>query len=149
TLRGGIEFLMGSNISTGSFGQGDEFGSYTFSAGAFSGNAFADFLLGLPSPSYLTQSPSQIFRDTKRFALFLHDEIRATPKFSLTLGLRWSLFPGFTERDGDLTTFDPATGALVIPPKHATLSTGFLYPLNICPGAAPGWNGVGFQTPQP
>ena len=148
TLKAGIDVLIGSNISTGSFGQGDEFGSFTFNAGAFSGNAFADLLLGLPSRSYITQTPTHFYRDTKLLGVFLQNEIKATRNVSLTLGMRWSLFPGFTERDGDLATFEPVRGAFVIPPEHAAVSTGFLYPLNICPGAVPGWNGVGFQTPQ-
>src|SRR5262249_52018440 len=81
------------------------------------------------------------------------DEYRVSNSLTLNFGLRYAVLPAPTSSDGNLTTglLSPVgAGTIVLPTNHLPLPTAFLYTFNICPGPyAPGWNGPGFQTPQP
>ena len=64
------------------------FGSFAFT-GKFTGNAYADFLLGLPATvTRLEPFPAQYnrFRDWSGYA---QDDFKVTPRLTLMYGLRW------------------------------------------------------------
>jgi hypothetical protein len=63
-MRGGRTFWWPEN----------EFGAFTFSAASFSGNAFADFLLGLPSKTYVAQSGPDLLAHTIQTGVYAQDE---------------------------------------------------------------------------
>ena len=136
TVKLGADIRRLSYYDLESFGGSNDFGAFTFSAGTFSGNAFTDFLLGLPSKSYIAQSGPDIRLNTIQSGVFIQDEIRATNRLTLSLGLRWQALPGFTSELGNLTAFDPKTGGAVVP-KDAQLRPGFLTAVNACPGVNP------------
>lgn len=90
------------------------FGNWTFS-NRFTGHPYADFLLGIPTtmsrnfPALLTSTKSW------RYGFFIQDDFRIRPDLTLNLGLRYDLLPGFTAKDGLQSTFDIATGAIIVP----------------------------------
>ncbi len=89
-------------------------GSFAFD-GRYTGNAFADFLLGdTLGPSRTTENLQTEPRNS-RGALFVQDDWTVTAKLTLNLGLRWQhegIFDnGFGE--GNLANFDPSTGKVV------------------------------------
>lgn len=74
-------------------------------------NAFAAFLLGLPSSASKTQqlrNPNAL--RMKTYALYARDHWQVTPKLTFTYGLRWELYPFPTRDHVGVSRFDPDTG---------------------------------------
>ncbi len=61
------------------------------------GQGLAAFLLGQPTGGYIDNNDSQANQSTY-YALYFHDNWRATPKLTLDLGLRWEYEGPMTER---------------------------------------------------
>ena len=80
-----------------------------------SGMGMATFLLGMPSEfdrAIFTQFPEE--RQT-RWGIYGQDTWRATPKLTLTLGLRWDYFTPVTPgRPGGIAVFDPSAGNILL-----------------------------------
>lgn len=132
----------------------DNFGNYSFS-GAFSGNSFADFLLGLPSDTSYGNVTSDNDGRSKHYHGYIQDTFRATPKLTLEYGLRYELHPPFQDESGNIGNFDrsvPKTGRVIYPSSAAAaklLAPALLLSVNACPGTpnlppnnAPGLAGV-------
>jgi hypothetical protein len=118
------------------FGGGDEFGSMSF-RGSFSGNAFADLLLGLPSTNIVFTIGPPIDQVSQHFAAYAQDEWKISKSLTLNFGLRWEVQPPFSEKNGNIANFNPATGGMVYPDIAAKVlppAAQVLYQLNACPG---------------
>ena len=94
------------------------FGSYSFT-NKFTGNPYADFLLGLPATvTRLDPFPAQYnrFRDWSAYA---QDDFKLSSRLTLMYGLRWEYNgPAFALND-NLYSFDLATGKIVVPNQAA------------------------------
>jgi hypothetical protein len=90
------------------------FGSYAFTT-KFTGNAYADFLLGLPAMVTRQETfPAQYnrFRD---WAGYAQDDFKMTRSLTLIYGLRYEYNgPAYALND-NLYSFDLATGRIVVP----------------------------------
>ena len=82
----------------------------------FTGNAFADFLLGMPNRAELTN----VFVVTQELwssSFYVQDDWKPLDKLTVNLGLRYDFMPPATERDNRMANFDPngngGRGALV------------------------------------
>ena len=78
-------------------------------------NAFADFLLGLPSA--MGSSYQYFNTDTVReteYALYVEDQWQPTSKITLTYGLRYELYPYAHTAQAGGTVYDPATNNVLI-----------------------------------
>ena len=136
TFKFGVDFRSVSYTTVNNFGLSDEFGSLNFS-GTFSGNAFADLLLGLPTFNGVFDIGPHIEENSQHFAVYGQDEWRVTKNLTLSLGLRWELQPPFTEKNGNIANFNPANGGLVYPDIAAKVlppAASVLYSINQCPG---------------
>jgi hypothetical protein len=78
-------------------------------------NSLAGFLLGTPT---LSGKSSQFIKmDSKEniFGLYLRDRWRVTPRLTLTLGLRWELYPNRSRSAGlGIESYDPTTNDVLI-----------------------------------
>jgi hypothetical protein len=113
-VRGKHAFRFGGEIRRDQFNQvGNQYGRGSFSFSTtptqdpvthLQGDAFASFLLGNVT---LTEAAAQIasvqFRATS-FALYLDDVWKVTPRFTLSLGLRYENTPPWEDVSGNLTT---------------------------------------------
>lgn len=91
-------------------------GAYYFDTTATSSTTFANdgygyasFLLGMGSPyegNNYTQDPF-VAQASPYYGSFVEDVFRATDTLTLTLGVRWDIFGGRTERYNRLEYFDP------------------------------------------
>jgi len=82
--------------------------------GTETGNAFADFLIGVPS-NY-TQSSGQPFYLRNRYAgLFAHDCWRFKTNLTVNFGLRWDFILPFWEKYNQLQTIIPGRQSAVFP----------------------------------
>ena len=92
---------------------------FTFS-GQFSGNAFADFLIGLPVR--FTQGSVRINRiRAQTYSLYFQDDWKIHPHLSLSFGARWEPFFPFYSADRELTVFRPGQKSQVFPTAPAGL----------------------------
>jgi len=159
TLKFGVDVRRVAYADIESFGGADDFGAFTFTSGAFTGDracgdptatapylcesAFADFLLGLPSKTYVAQSGPDVLAHTIQTGLYAQDEWRVNPRLTLTLGLRWQALPPFVSPLNNLTAFDKRNGGVIIP-DHNVPVQGFLESINACAGP---YNPYGVANP--
>lgn len=112
----------------------DEFGGFLFLDGRFSGNAFADLLLGLPAQTAYAALGPNLAQRTTHFHAYAQDEWHIGHRLNIQFGIRWSLHPPMTELSGNLSNFDRATGAIIVPDRTLPAAPGFLATGNVCPG---------------
>jgi hypothetical protein len=119
-----------------SFGGADDFGAFTFDQGIFTGNAFANLLLGLPTKTYVAQSGPDVHAHTIQTGVYAQDEFRINDRLTLTYGLRWQALPAFVSDLGNLTAFDIRNGGVILPVGNQP-RPGFLASINSCNPADP------------
>jgi outer membrane receptor protein involved in Fe transport len=101
-------------------------GQYKF-LGVFTGNPFADFLLGYPSvATALTGNPT-LHGVGYRVGAYLQDDWRVNSRLTLNLGVRYDINSRFREKDGKMANFAPEIGGFVIPgsPGHINPAADF------------------------
>jgi Carboxypeptidase regulatory-like domain/TonB dependent receptor len=112
-------------------------GSFNFN-GQYSGNAFADFLLGYLAGSSESLAPVAIETRNHRYGIFVQDNWRATPKLTLNYGIRYDLPTIYQNDKGGMANWYPSLNAIVV------LKGGFNpngYPgLPIVPGSVAGYS---------
>ena len=84
------------------------------------GNAFADFLLGLPDTSSLSFGNADKYFRSKMVDGFVNDDWRIGPSLTLNLGVRWDYGSPITEKYNRLVNLDIASGySAIAPATHA------------------------------
>jgi hypothetical protein len=106
------------------------FGNYSFST-RYTGNAYADFLLGLPtSVTRVDPYPTQYNRFYD-WALFAQDDWKLTQRLTLSYGLRYEYNDPVRANNGNMYSFDLATGAIVVPNDSSKQLFSPYFPSNI------------------
>src|SRR6185503_11215126 len=123
--RGNHSFKFGAEVSYESIVHDtllDNYGVFAFN-GSKTGNAYADFLLGLPS----TMTQDAPIRKTDKgwfVSLFAQDDFRIHPRVTLNLGLRYDVQFPFTDPDDRKLAYVPGRKSTVSP----TAPEGLLFP---------------------
>src|SRR3984893_8416574 len=131
TLKFGADVRRVAYVDLESFGGSDDFGSFTFDQGIFTGNAFANLLLGLPTKTYVAQSGPDVHAHAIQTGLYGQDEWRVNDRLTLSFGLRWQALPPFVSDLANLTAFDIRNGGIIIPSRNQP-RPGFLESINTC-----------------
>lgn len=112
TFRTGID-IANSRIASNPAAGSTQFGSFSFT-GRFTGDSFADYLLGYPNTSTRgTPSLVNLLYYT-RWGAYFQDDWRVSSRLTLNLGVRYSLQTQVQERDGSFANFDFSNGNYVI-----------------------------------
>jgi len=122
----------------------DDYGLFTFDQNEFTGNAFGDFLLGLPTTSYFAVTGPRDDAGNLQTGLYVQDEWHVNGRLTVNLGLRWELLPPFVDEHGIQANFDPQTNAVIVN-KYLYNTLGgpvpaFLQSFNACNAAPPGFS---------
>jgi Carboxypeptidase regulatory-like domain/TonB dependent receptor len=99
-------------------------GSASFT-GTFTGNSFADFLIGRPA-SFSQRSVFNTSEKTMGYGIYAQDAIKLTPRLTLNLGIRYDLMPPWQEagRQSSTIVFDNNYHSTRFP----TAAAGFAFP---------------------
>jgi hypothetical protein len=116
------------------FSNGDDFGTFSFEQAGFTGSAFGDFLLGLPSSTYSAVTGPDLNSKSNFIGFYGQDEYRLSHRLTISFGLRWELHPPFSEKHGNLSDFDFAKDDVIVPDHTLAPAQGFLDSINLCPG---------------
>jgi hypothetical protein len=105
------------------------YGSFSFD-GSLSGNAYADFLLGVPRSSARTNPLSNRSSHAITLGIYSEDTYKISKKITLEYGLRWDYAGTPTWSDNLTYNFDKNTGNVVVP-QSALSKVSPLFPTNI------------------
>jgi hypothetical protein len=114
---------IGNNISS------NVYGSYSFS-GIYTGIGYADFLLGIPQTTTVgLPNPNRDIRGAT-FGLYAQDQFKVSRSLTLNYGIRLELERPYLSAVGAIYSFNPQTGALIVPDNGSSRLNPF-YPKNI------------------
>jgi len=91
----------------------NNYGVFTFN-NTSTGNAFADFLIGIPS-NVTQDAPVTAFTNSWYVAGFVQDDFRIHPRVSLNLGLRWDVQTPPTDPQNRVVNYVPGQKSVVNP----------------------------------
>jgi hypothetical protein len=96
------------------FGASDNlFGRVDFTS-RFTGNSYADFLLGLPSTARRAFPPVEYDDNRWSYDFFVADDFKLSPKLTLNLGVRYELHFNWRENHNRMALFDIKSGKIVV-----------------------------------
>jgi Carboxypeptidase regulatory-like domain len=137
TMKFGGDIRHIQSVSPLGFNGADNYGTFDFTSALFTGNDFADFLLGIPSTSFYDTVKQDNDGRSIYYNFFGQDTFQVSQKLTLSYGLRYEYHPGYTDAGGDIGNFDPSlkgAGRAIYPDgKAALLNPGFLANFNACP----------------
>ena len=112
-IKFGVDLMM--PMSNEYFDVAPTRGNLRFQA-TFTGNAFADFLIGYPNRAELT-NVFVVEQQLWSSSFYVQDDWKPTDNLTLNVGLRYDFMPPATEKNNRMANFDPAgnggRGALV------------------------------------
>jgi Carboxypeptidase regulatory-like domain len=92
--------------------------------GAMTGNAFADFLLGLPATSAIAFGNTDARLRGSSYDAYITDDLRLSSGLTLNVGMRWEYEAPFTEASGRLVNLDVAPGFTAVDQVLASRPVG-------------------------
>ena len=122
TFKFGVDVKRLRATDNISFFSGDDLGEYRFN-GMFSGNPFADYLLGFPQRTRVANTSPDIDGLAYHHAYYAQDDWKITSKLTLNYGMRYEIQQPFWDRTLQLANFDrDFPGGRVIVPNQASLA---------------------------
>ncbi len=119
---GGLYMWNILRVNASAFSQGN----FSFGSGTHTGDTAADFLLGtLTSYSQSNVQRSGAFHQ-HWFELYGQDDFKATPRLTLSAGLRYSFYSPTTMEGNDISNFNAATFVASQAPAITQGSGGFI-----------------------
>ena len=112
TTHAGFQFLRYRNDYIPATSNDGAAGTIGFT-GNYTGNAVADFLVGLPtSIGYGKGFAGTVGQRNSAIGAFVQDDWRVTPHLTVNLGLRWQVFTPIYEVGNRMTNFGEYTGQI-------------------------------------
>ncbi len=135
TIRIGADYRHLGAYTQRGFYPADNLGNLYFN-GSFTGQEFADYLLGAPSTTAVDNVTSDNIGTSNAYAVYAQDSWKATPRLTLSFGLRYEFHPAFSTNAQAIGNFDPTvpkSGRVIYNNGHAgDLDTQELANFNAC-----------------
>ncbi len=135
TVRVGADYRRLGAYSVRNVYPSDNYGNFYFN-GTFTGQEFADYLIGSPFLSAVDNVTSDNVGTSNAYAVYAQDTWKATQRLTLTFGLRYEFHPAFATSAQAIGNFDPSvakSGRVVYNDGHAgNLDTQELASFNAC-----------------
>jgi hypothetical protein len=109
-IEAGADLTGHSNFTTNS---ANSRGTFTFN-GTYTGNAYADFLTGIPFQGGRSFPRDLFGYYTRQFEPFMQDSWKVTPRLTLNFGVRYSYFFRPWAMHNVLSSVDPAANRIVV-----------------------------------
>lgn len=127
SFKFGVDFIR--DLNNQHYLPNNIYGTFTFD-GKYSGSAYADFLMGLPHTTALSNPvPASYLRGTM-WSFYAQDQFKVTPRLTLNYGVRWELSVPYHDKYGRTFNYSPADGALVVP-TEGVKSINPLFPKSV------------------
>ena len=127
-----LGFNGADNYGTFGYTSSGDYASY----GQYTGVDFADFLYGIPNQTFYDVVQQDNDGKSTHYHFYAQDEWKATPKLTVSYGVRYELHPGYYDPHGDIGNFDPSvagSGRAIYPDgKESLLAQAFLSSANAC-----------------
>jgi hypothetical protein len=117
------------------YGFVNDYGTLNFD-GSVTGNAYADFLLGIPQSSARTNPLPTRHLYVSNWGLYAQDNFQLSPKLTLNYGLRYDYYGTPNAPDNRMYNWDPASGDVIVS-QAGLADISPLYPsvITVVPGA--------------
>ncbi len=106
------------------------FGTFSFTS-MFTGNPYADFLLGLPSTVLRLDPYSAQYDRYWTTAFFAQDDFKVTSRLTLSYGLRYEYYGPVTAKGDNFYSFDLSSGKIVVPSSKSSSLFSPYFPSSI------------------
>ena len=115
-IHGGHQFRAGVDLrrfmwssQSATVGRGD-----IYYSGDYTGDAWADFMLGIPVSAFRMYPQSNYNQLSFNYAFYVQDDWRITPNLTLNFGMRYEYDTWPVDSRNQVTSFDTATGKFVV-----------------------------------
>lgn len=117
------------------YGFVNDYGTFNFD-GSVTGNAYADFLLGIPQSSARTNPLPTRDQYVGDWGVFAQDNYQISTRLTLNYGVRWDYYGTPNAPDHRMYNWDPATGDVIVDPAGIA-DVSPLYPssITVIPGS--------------
>jgi Carboxypeptidase regulatory-like domain/TonB dependent receptor len=117
------------------YGFVNDYGTLNFD-GSVTGNAYADFLLGIPQSSARTNPLPTRHLYVSNWGIYAQDNFQLSPKLTLNYGLRYDYYGTPDAPDNRMYNWDPASGDVIVS-QAGMADISPLYPssITVTPGA--------------
>ncbi len=136
TMKFGLDIRRIQAVSPLGFQGADNYGTFNFTPATFTGQEFADFLLGAPSSTAYDAVKQDNDGRSTLYNFYAQDDWKFSPRLTLSYGVRYSYDPAYSDASENIGNFDPTvakSGAVVYPDgASALLATGQLASANAC-----------------
>ncbi|AFL89126.1 hypothetical protein Terro_2891 [Terriglobus roseus DSM 18391] len=136
SMKFGLDIRRMQAVTPLGFNGADNYGTFDYSQALFTGNEFADFLIGTPNTTFYDVVQSDNDGRAKHYHFYAQDQWHVSDQLTLSYGLRYEYHPAYHDPSGNIGNFDPSvakSGRVVYPTgKGALVSQPYLASFNSC-----------------
>ncbi len=136
TMKFGVDLRHIEAVTPLGFSGADNYGTFDYSSAQFTGQEFADYLIGAPSSTFYDVVQADNDGLTMHYHAYAQDQWKVTPRLTLSYGVRWEFHPAYHDPSGNIGNFDPSvpkSGRVIYPNgKESLVSIPYINSFNSC-----------------
>jgi len=136
TMKLGVDIRRMQAVTPLGFNGADNYGTFDYSNALFTGNEFADFLIGTPNTTFYDVVQADNDGRTMHYHAYAQDQWRVSDRLTLTYGIRYEYHPAYHDPTGNIGNFDTSiakSGRVVYPDGFGNLvSQPYMKSFNSC-----------------
>ncbi len=136
SMKFGVDIRKMQAVTPLGFNGADNYGTFDYSSAMFTGQEFADFLIGTPNTTFYDVVQGDNDGRTMHYHFYAQDQWRVSDRLTLSYGLRYEYHPAYHDPSGNIGNFDPSvakSGRVIYPTgKGSLVSVDYLNSFNSC-----------------